>query len=330
MRKSWMILGTSLLLLILSADAVRADELKTVETASETLRALADIPARCIPYALMREARGVAIIPGVVKAGFVIDGRFGRGVVVARQPDGCWSSPVFITMTGGGVGLQAGVESTDVVLVFRTTHSMDRFQRGKGQLNLGGDLSIAAGPIGREAEAGTDARLRGDHLLFAQPRPVCRRVAARGGPAGRSPGERQLLRLSSRRRGRPRNCRDRAPQGGAGAAEHAAEPGTGLQHAAGRRTAGVRGPARARVGAAAGTSAVEWAAAVAAVIAGTERRRLNRDFQMGCRVKHSRRRNRLGPDGRGTHPAANCDKLQQGGGSWRSSRSKSPTTCRRS
>ncbi len=170
MRKSWMILGTSLLLLILSADAVRADELKTVETASETLRALADIPARCIPYALMREARGVAIIPGVVKAGFVIDGRFGRGVVVARQPDGCWSSPVFITMTGGGVGLQAGVESTDVVLVFRTTHSMDRFQRGKGQLNLGGDLSIAAGPIGREAEAGTDARLRAEIISYSRSR----------------------------------------------------------------------------------------------------------------------------------------------------------------
>jgi lipid-binding SYLF domain-containing protein len=172
MRRRWMTLGTSLLLLILSANVAPAQshELKTVEAASDTLQALGEIPARCIPYTLMREARGVAIIPGVVKAGFLIDGRFGRGVVAARQPDGCWSSPVFITLTGGGIGLQAGVQSTDVVLVFRTAHSMDRFLHGKGKLTLGGDLSIAAGPVGREAEAGTDVRLRAEIISYSRSR----------------------------------------------------------------------------------------------------------------------------------------------------------------
>jgi lipid-binding SYLF domain-containing protein len=165
-------LAVSGLLLTVTAGTLRADphELRTVEIAADTLHALGEIPARCIPYTLMREAKGVAIIPGVVKAGLVFDARFGRGVVVARQPDGCWSSPVFITITGGGVGFQAGVESTDVVLVFRTAHSMDRFLKGKGKLTLGGDVSIAAGPVGREAEAATDARLRAEIQSYSRSR----------------------------------------------------------------------------------------------------------------------------------------------------------------
>jgi lipid-binding SYLF domain-containing protein len=172
MRNGSMPLAASVFLLLFANGVLRADphELKTVDIAAETLHALAEIPARCIPHTLMREAKGVAIIPGVVKAGFLIDARFGRGVVVARQPDGCWSSPVFITLSGGGVGLQAGVESTDVVLVFRTAHSMDRFLKGKGKLTLGGDVSIAAGPVGREAEAATDARLRAEIQSYSRSR----------------------------------------------------------------------------------------------------------------------------------------------------------------
>jgi lipid-binding SYLF domain-containing protein len=171
MLKRWMSVAIALLLAV-QPGTLRADphELRTVEEAVDTLHALSEIPARCIPHTLMREAKGVAIIPGVVKAGFLIDARFGRGVVVARQADGCWSSPVFVTLTGGGVGFQAGVESTDVVLVFRTAHSMDRFLKGKGKLTLGGDVSIAAGPVGREAEAATDARLRAEIQSYSRSR----------------------------------------------------------------------------------------------------------------------------------------------------------------
>jgi lipid-binding SYLF domain-containing protein len=182
MPKRCMSLGTSVLILVLAVDRLSAQtqELRTVEAAAETLRELADIPARCIPCSLMREARGVVIVPGVVKAGFLIDGRFGRGVVVARQPDGSWSSPVFITLTGGGVGLQAGIESTAVVLVFRTAYGMDRFMRGKGRLTLGGDLSIAAGPVGREAEAGTDLRLRAEIISYSRSRGLFAGVSLAG------------------------------------------------------------------------------------------------------------------------------------------------------
>ena len=171
MTRFWMPVGASLLLL-LAAGPLRADPhaIKTVESSADVLHSLADIPMRCIPYSLMREARGVAIIPGVVKAGFLIDGRFGRGIVVARQPDGTWNNPAFITLHGGGIGVQAGIESTDVVLVFRTAQSLDRFLKGKGKLTLGADIGIAAGPVGREAEVATDARLQAEIFSYSRSR----------------------------------------------------------------------------------------------------------------------------------------------------------------
>jgi len=170
--KTWIPIGASLLLVMLGTGPLRADshEIRTVEASADVLHSLSDIPMRCIPYSLMREARGVAIIPGVVKAGFLIDGRFGRGVVLARQPDGVWGNPVFITLHGGGVGVQAGIESTDVVLVFRTAQSLDRFLKGKGKLTLGADISIAAGPLGREAQAATDARLKAEIFSYSRSR----------------------------------------------------------------------------------------------------------------------------------------------------------------
>jgi lipid-binding SYLF domain-containing protein len=172
MTKTWVPIGASLFLLMLGNGPLRADprEIRTVEASADVLHALSDIPMRCIPYSLMREARGVAIFPGVVKAGFLIDGRFGRGVVLARQPDGSWGNPVFITLHGGGVGVQAGIESTDVVLVFRTAQSLDRFLKGKGKLTLGADISIAAGPLGREAQAATDARLQAEIFSYSRSR----------------------------------------------------------------------------------------------------------------------------------------------------------------
>jgi lipid-binding SYLF domain-containing protein len=145
-------------------------ENRTAESAAEVLRALGDIPARGIPRGLLHDASGVAVIPHAVKAGLLVDGRFGRGLVLVRRPDGTWSNPAFLTLEGGGVGLQVGVESTDLVLVFRTAGGLDRFLKGKGKLTLGGDVSVAAGLIGREAEAATDARLRAEILSYSRSR----------------------------------------------------------------------------------------------------------------------------------------------------------------
>jgi lipid-binding SYLF domain-containing protein len=109
-------------------------------------------------------------LPNVVKAGLLVDGRFGRGVALVRQPDGTWSNPAFITLRGLGLGGQAGVESTDLVLVFKTRHSLDRVLMGKRKLTLGADAAVAAGPVGRDAELATDALLKAEIVSYSRSR----------------------------------------------------------------------------------------------------------------------------------------------------------------
>jgi lipid-binding SYLF domain-containing protein len=162
----------AVLLLVLGTSGAGAGprELRTLEDAAETLRALSSIPLRDLPQSLLQEAQGVAIIPNVLRAGFVVDGRFGRGVVLARQGDGRWGNPVFIVLVGGGLGWQLGVQSTDLVLIFMTRGSVDRLLQGKGKLTLGGDVSVAAGPLGREAAAATDGQLRAEIYSYSRSR----------------------------------------------------------------------------------------------------------------------------------------------------------------
>jgi lipid-binding SYLF domain-containing protein len=174
-------LGVSLVVLALAAP-LRAGsrELKTLESAAEAVYGLNRIPLNCIPQALVQDAAGVAVLPHVLKAGFVVDGRFGRGVVLAREPGGRWSNPVFIALAGGGVGGQVGVEATDLVLVFKTKASLDRVLRGKGKLTLGGDVSVAAGPVGREAAAATDGKLKAEIYTYSRSRGLFAGVSLEG------------------------------------------------------------------------------------------------------------------------------------------------------
>jgi lipid-binding SYLF domain-containing protein len=168
----WMPHAASLLLLTLVASPLFGEtrELRTVEAAAATVDALSAIPLKGIPPALLQDAKGVAIIPHMLKAGLLVGGRFGRGVVLARVADGTWSNPVFVVLAGGGVGWQVGVQSTDLVLVFKTSHSLDRVLRGKGNITLGADVAIAAGPIGRQAEAATDVQLKAEIYSYSRTR----------------------------------------------------------------------------------------------------------------------------------------------------------------
>lgn len=120
-----------------------------------------------IPNRILEEAHAVAVLPGVVKAGFLFAGRRGRGVLLVRR-DSAWSAPAFLTLTGGSFGLQAGASSTDVVLVFRNRGSVTSLIDGK--LTLGGTVSVAAGPVGRSAEAATDARLKAEIYSYSRSR----------------------------------------------------------------------------------------------------------------------------------------------------------------
>jgi lipid-binding SYLF domain-containing protein len=145
---------------------------RTLERATQVLDELAAIPLKGIPTELLSEAQGVAIVPRVIKAGFVFGGRGGHGVVLARDADGNWSEPVFVNLGGASVGFQAGLESTDVVLVFRNRRNLERLLDGKGKLTLGADASVAAGPVGRMAAAATDARLEAEILSYSRGRGV--------------------------------------------------------------------------------------------------------------------------------------------------------------
>lgn len=142
----------------------------TLTSALEVLEAFQGLTAKSIPPALLRDAQGVAIIPRVIKGGFVIGGRFGHGLVLARMPDGAWGNPVFVTLAGGSIGWQAGVQSTDLILVFKTRQSLERILQGKGKVTLGADVAVAAGPLGRQAEAGTDAVLGAEIYSYSRSR----------------------------------------------------------------------------------------------------------------------------------------------------------------
>jgi lipid-binding SYLF domain-containing protein len=131
-----------------------------VESAATVLDEIMGIPEKGIPPSLLRDAEGIAIVPGLIKVGFVVGGRYGTGVLSIREKNGEWSSPVFVSLAGGSVGWQIGAESTDVVLVFKTRKSIDGIMKGK--FTLGADAAVAAGPVGRRAEAATDEKLKAE------------------------------------------------------------------------------------------------------------------------------------------------------------------------
>lgn len=130
---------------------VQADEQETVDHCANVIRDFRDMPEKAIPRDVLRHARGLAIIT-VVKAGFVFSAKAGHGVVIARTGHG-WSGPSFIATGGAGFGLQAGGEATDFVFVLNNKDAVRAFSRG-GNVTLGADASVAAGPVGRTVEAG--------------------------------------------------------------------------------------------------------------------------------------------------------------------------------
>lgn len=153
-------------------------ENKRAETAVEVLRTVMNTPDRRIPEALLEQAHAIAVVPDLVKAGLVVGGRHGRGLISVRTPDGTWSNPSFISITGGSFGFQAGVQSSDIVLVFRTARGVDTLVNGK--FTLGADASVAAGPVGRQGQAATDGQLKAEILAYARTRGLFAGIALDG------------------------------------------------------------------------------------------------------------------------------------------------------
>jgi lipid-binding SYLF domain-containing protein len=129
----------------------------TLLDATQVLGELRSAPDQNVPNWLLERAYAVAVLPNVIKAGLIAGGRRGSGVMALRQPDGSWSNPIFINITGGSLGLQWGVQSTDLMLVFTSKASVEGLVGGK--VTLGADASVAAGPVGRQTAAATDIGL---------------------------------------------------------------------------------------------------------------------------------------------------------------------------
>jgi lipid-binding SYLF domain-containing protein len=176
LRLNVFLLAMGLMLAMPTAAATREEQ--RVADAADVLEKFLRIPEKSIPPALLSRAYAVAVIPGVVKAGFVLGARHGKGIIVIRQDDESWSNPAFITLTGGSFGWQAGVESTDVILVFKTRKGVTDISNGK--LTLGADASIAAGPVGRHAAIATDAAFAAEVVSYSRSRGLFAGVALDG------------------------------------------------------------------------------------------------------------------------------------------------------
>jgi lipid-binding SYLF domain-containing protein len=149
-----------------------------VRSSTAVLNEIMAIPFSGIPASMLADAHGVAIIPNVIKGGFVVGARYGRGVLLVREETGQWHAPVFITLTGGNIGWQAGVQATDLILVFRTRRSVDGILAGK--FTLGADAAAAAGPVGRQAAAATDRHLAAEILSYSRSRGLFAGVSVDG------------------------------------------------------------------------------------------------------------------------------------------------------
>jgi lipid-binding SYLF domain-containing protein len=135
-----------------------------------------------IPRELLKEYEGIVIIPKLINAGLGIGGKHGKGVAMVKLAGGKWSDPVFVTLTGGSFGLQIGVQSVDLVLVFRHKGVLTKVKNG--DFTIGGDISAAAGPVGRSSTAGTDYKLEAEVYSYSRSRGLFAGITINGSNLG--------------------------------------------------------------------------------------------------------------------------------------------------
>ena len=145
------------------------EEAERLKEATLVLKELKDAPDVSVPKWVAEKAVAIAVFPSVKKGGLVVGGQFGRGVISARSAkSGTWSSPGFLTLTGGSLGLQIGGQAVDLVLVVVDQRGLEQLL--KNQFKIGADASVAAGPVGRDAEASTDIQMRAKILSYSRTR----------------------------------------------------------------------------------------------------------------------------------------------------------------
>jgi lipid-binding SYLF domain-containing protein len=169
-KRNWVFLIPALAFLLAAAPLATAkdndDYRERATNAANVLTEIMNIPEGGIPEGLMERAQAIAVIPHVVKGALGIGGQYGKGLVAHRDKNGKWGTPAFIDISGGSFGLQLGVQATDLVLVFTNNDGFKGLLEGK--VKLGADASVAAGPVGRKAEASTDVLLKSPVLAYSR------------------------------------------------------------------------------------------------------------------------------------------------------------------
>jgi lipid-binding SYLF domain-containing protein len=143
----------------------RNDDVLRIQSSTRVFHEIMATPDKGVPKELLETARCVAIIPGEKKAAFVFGANYGKGIATCRTEKG-WSAPMFLTVAGGSFGFQIGGSSTDVVLLFMNDHALQSLLSDK--FKMGGDVTVAAGPVGRQASANTDLKLNAEILSYSR------------------------------------------------------------------------------------------------------------------------------------------------------------------
>jgi len=167
--------------LLASATRDESKETERIHKASNVLKDFSKMK-ESIPHDLMQDCQGIIIVPDLLNAGFVVGGKRGRGVAMVKLDDGRWSDPVFITLTGGSIGFQIGVQSVDLVLIFRHKGVLTKVENG--DFTIGGDASAAAGPVGRSTSASTDYKMEAEVYSYSRSRGLFAGISINGSNLG--------------------------------------------------------------------------------------------------------------------------------------------------
>ena len=157
----------------------QAEEAERVKKAAEAFGEIMSVPDKAIPSTILEKAEAIAVIPGMLKGGLGFGGHHGKGILSVRNREsGSWSNPAFLTVTGGSFGAQIGAEQVDLVLVVMNKAGINNLL--KNEFKIGADASVAAGPVGRAAEASTDIALRAEILSYSRARGLFAGVTLNG------------------------------------------------------------------------------------------------------------------------------------------------------
>jgi len=162
-----------LVALLLSAPSARlgaqSDEADRIRESATVLGEIMGAKDSAIPASVLGKAEGIAIFPGTIRGGFIVGAERGRGILSARDPmTRAWSTPAFLTITGGSLGLQIGVRATDLVLVIQNRRGLENLVRN--EFKIGAGAAVTGGPVGRDAQAATDIQMRAEILSYSRSR----------------------------------------------------------------------------------------------------------------------------------------------------------------